>query len=173
MVATVNPKQMRRIVRLIKMFAKSRDSWNLAGGLLISALVSERYQPDYYRDDVALYNTMKSIRSRIQSYTEIRNPVDVSLVLTDTTEHVNEVVRLGEKLSDAICWLEPLLRHDCEEVDAYKAWNKVFKHIYWSEMIEGIEMQKAAKFVSAPGFLHLDKPVERSAPSPQHRFYGD
>ena len=44
--AAVNDGQMRRIVQLLKMFAKLHPSWNLPGGLSISALVAECYQPD-------------------------------------------------------------------------------------------------------------------------------
>jgi hypothetical protein len=56
--ATVDPLQMRRIVCWLKAFARSREHWDLPGGLLISVLVVESYRPDFERDDVSLYNTM-------------------------------------------------------------------------------------------------------------------
>ncbi|MAS35505.1 MAG: hypothetical protein CL610_15950 [Anaerolineaceae bacterium] len=171
--ASVEKGQMRRIVQLLKMFARSRASWALPGGLLISVLVSERYQSDCDRDDVALYNTMTAIRSRLQWNTEILNPVDLSLKLTDTTEHVNEVIRFKEKLGKALDWLEPVMKHDCEELDAYKSWNQVFQHDYWSELVSGVEMQQAAKYVSSTGTLYLGSSADTSIQSPSHRFYGD
>jgi hypothetical protein len=36
----VDDKQLRRVVRWLKMFSKSRSSWKLPGGLIISALVT-------------------------------------------------------------------------------------------------------------------------------------
>ena len=171
--ATVKEGQMRRIVQLLKMFAKSRASWNLPGGLLISALVAERYSPDWNRDDVALYNTMAAIRTRLQVNKEILNPVDPSLKLTDKDEHVNRVIRFEEKLGKAIDWLAPVQAHDCDEITAYRSWRNVFQHEYWSELVSGAELQQSAKYVTSIGALHVTKPAERSVESPPHRFYGD
>lgn len=38
-----NGRQMRRIVCLLKMFARSRKSWKLPSGLILSVLVDEKY----------------------------------------------------------------------------------------------------------------------------------
>ena len=56
--ATVEPGQLRRIVQLLKMFARLYDD-DLPGGIIITALAAECYKPDLYRDDVALANTMR------------------------------------------------------------------------------------------------------------------
>ncbi len=173
--ATVQEGQMRRVVQLLKMFAKSRPNWGLPGGLLISVLVSECYIADWQRDDAALYNTMVAVRNRIQWNTQVLNPVDTSLTLTDKDEHVCQVKRLGERLEQAIKWLDPVCGSTCDDLEAYKAWNKVFQHEYWSELVTGVELSRAAKniYVAPAGTIFTDKPNERSVQSPPHRFYGD
>ncbi len=173
--ATVKTGQMRRIVQLLKMFAKSRLSWSLSGGLLISVLVAECYSPDMHSDDTALYNTISAIQFRLKYNTEILNPVDRSLKLTYKGEYVNQVIQFREKLEQALEWLQQLCSFDCADLSAYKAWNNVFQHDYWSELINGIELQKAVKslYVMPTGELRTDKPTDRAVQSPPHRFYGD
>lgn len=173
--ATVKEGQMRRIVQLLKMFAKSRPNWGLPGGLLISVLVSECYTADWQRDDAALYNTMVAIRNRIRWNTEVLNPVDRSLKLTDTYEHVCEVRRFGERLEQALNWLSPLCDSNCDELIAYKAWNKFFEHEYWSELVSGVELSRASKslYVAPTGMIFTEKPDGRATSSPDHRFFGD
>ena len=70
---TANGRQLRRIVREIKKFARSRDSWSgqILSGFGITKLVTERYRPDAARDDRALYDTMKAIRDRLTFDLEI------------------------------------------------------------------------------------------------------
>ena len=173
--ATVQEGQMRRIVQLLKMFAKSRPTWGLPGGLLISVLVSECYVADWQCDNSALYNTMTAIRNRIQWNTEILNPVDHSLKLTDKDEHVCQVIRFEEGLDQALDWLNCLCDHNCDELAAFKAWNKVFQHNYWSELVNGVEMSGATKslYVASTGMVYTKKPDARAVQSPPHRFFGD
>jgi hypothetical protein len=61
--ATVDKEQLRRVVRLVKAFARSRVHWSLPGGLVLTILVCEVYRPDPHRDDVALYETLQALRS--------------------------------------------------------------------------------------------------------------
>lgn len=173
--ATVKDGQMRRIVQLLKMFAKSSPNWRLPGGLLVSVLVSECYVADWYRDDLSLYNTIVAIHNRLGWNTEVLNPVDPTLKLTYKNEYLCQVQRLEEKLGKVIEWLAPLFEANCDELTAYKAWRKVFDHYYWGELVTGAEMALASKglYVGTTGLVHISKPSERSVHSPSHRFYGD
>nr|WP_242525269.1 hypothetical protein [Lysobacter changpingensis] len=63
----VLPNQFRRMVRFLKWFCKSRESWSLPGGMVMSALAAECYRPNRYRDDVALYETLSAITARLGS----------------------------------------------------------------------------------------------------------
>ena len=60
----VNGGQLRRLVRLLKAFAKSRRSWRgrIASGFMITKLVVENYVPSSDREDSALCQTMVAIR---------------------------------------------------------------------------------------------------------------
>ena len=134
--ATVDDYQMRRIVQLLKAFAKSRSSWNLPGGLIISVLVVECYRPDYYRDDVALHDTMVAIHNRLLINTEVDSPVSTSESLTNKEEYKKQVERFRDKLDSAITNLAPLFEDDCTTDKAMKVWNKVFNHPFWSDAVE-------------------------------------
>lgn len=188
--ATVASHQMRRIVQLLKYFSKSRSSWNLPGGLIISALVAECYCPDCHRDDSALYETMKAMRHRLQGNLlqgnfEVYNPVDPSQKLTYKDEYINQVRRFRDRLDDAIRWLSPLFEIDCSKEDALKAWGEVFKHSYWMKLAEEIETAKtmgeqfkAARvagslYVAQSGQVLTSKPEGKSVQVPKHRNYGE
>jgi hypothetical protein len=171
--ATVKEGQKRRIVQLLKIFAKSRASWKLPGGLIISVLVSECYRANSESDDVSLYNTMYSIRSRLASNCEVWNPVEPSLQLTYKDEYLNQVKRFKEVLDKALDWLNPLFDNSCDSLTAYRAWNDVFKHEYWCDLITGEESRNAVKHVSSLGTVYTFKSSESTLQIPQHRFYGD
>jgi hypothetical protein len=131
--ATVKADQMRRIVRFLKAFAKSRDSkaWNLPGGFIISTLVTECYRPDYYRDDEALYDTMVAIREHLQGSLDVSNPVFPDQDLTYKSEFKNQVRRFRDKLGEAIAELKVLFECDCTEAEAMMAWHWIFRHDFW------------------------------------------
>lgn len=137
--ATIDAGQMRRVVRLLKAFARSRASWSLPGGLIISVLVAERYQPDNERDDVSLYNTMVAIRNRLLVSQEVLNPVDSSQSLTYKDEYLSQVEQFRDRLGDAIGHLQILFDSKCTREDAMKAWYRVFSHSFWTDSIEEVK----------------------------------
>lgn len=134
--ATVDDHQMRRIVQFLKAFSKSRSTWNLPGGLIISVLVVECYRPDYFRDDVALYDTIVAIRDRLLINTDVDSPVSLSETLTFKDKYKKQVERFRDKLEYAITKLEPVLDDECTEDKALTAWNSVFNHPFWSDAVE-------------------------------------
>jgi hypothetical protein len=148
---------MRRIVQLLKAFAKSRAAWNLPGGFVISALVAECYQPDFHRDDVALYKTMVAIWNRLRGNTEVRNPVDFQQTLTGKYEYTKQVERFRDNLEIAIAKLQTLFRGNCTASDACSCWNWVFNHPFWGEAVEedAAELDSAVVAASAPSPVRL------------------
>lgn len=182
--ATVQSGQMRRIVQLIKKFSRSRSSWTLPGGLVITSLVAECYVCDYVRDDIALYQTMSAIYNRLLFRTDVYNPVDRDRKLTYKDKYVNQVKQLRDKLGDAIRWLEPLFAADCTRTDAIKAWNTLFQHEYWDEILEieeeralGELLKKASQlgslYVASTGKIEPTQPKAGGLSVPPHRFYGE
>lgn len=130
-----NGRQMRRVTRLLKFFMKSRDDWKkkMPSGFELSVLVDERYFPNKARDDASLYETLKSIKNRLEYNLEVRHPTRDDM-LTDGTDDANTRF-LKDRLGEAINNLEILFHRDCSRLDALKAWNKVFKHKFWSDRI--------------------------------------
>lgn len=180
--------QMRRVVRLLKMFAKSRASWNLPGGLVISVLVARNYRPDSYRDDVSLYNTIVAMRDwlRANEAKEVTSPVAPDQVLTGRNIDVSRLEHFEQKLNSAISHLEVLHNPECDKEDAVGAWHWFFQHSFWSVEDEkerkmhecGETLRTAYKegsvFVtSSTGRVSTGLPDERSVKAPPTRYYGD
>jgi len=138
--ASVEDDQLRRVVRWLKMFSKSRSSWTTPGGLIISALAAERYVSNQYRDDASLYDTMVGIRDRLKLNREVVNPVDSTLYLTARDTDKTRVKNMEEKLDFAIEKSSPLFSTTCTRSEALQAWNWVFDHPYWDG-----ELEKASK----------------------------
>ena len=181
--ATVSPNQMRRVVRWLKAFARSREYWDLPGGLVISVLVTECYQANYYRDDVSLYETMVAIRDRLQVAKDVVNPVDRTQTLTGRPVDQGRITRFKEKLDSAIIHLGILHEATCTEEQALKAWNWLFQHPFWSvdgkvESLDnyGKRLAEAARtsslFVAPAGIVSTVKPEGRSMRVLPQKFYG-
>lgn len=125
--------RLREVVRLLKMFSKSRDSWvNMPGGLIQSVLASEQFQ-SYTRMDECFYYTIQSIRDRLVWNKEVYNPTDSSsslkLASKDSTKMDNLYSRLNAKMEH----LYVLFEDDCTDFQAMEAWELFFNHSYWTE----------------------------------------
>lgn len=181
--ATIDCNQMRRIVCWLKYFAKSRESWQLPGGLIISALVAKCYRPHPLSDDVALYDTMVAIHNRLHWLEEVSNPVDSTQSLTEREKDKARVRKLHEKLGMVISKLKVLFDSRCTEEQAIRAWHWVFQHPFWSTDgdVESIDARgkrygKAAMrgpiFVTPTGTVTTRRQQERHITVPRQKFYG-
>lgn len=140
----VAPKQMRRIVRWIKAFTKAREGWNLPGGLIISALVAECYQSHNDRDDIALYNTLREIKDRLDFDCSVYNPTDSSKELTEKQNFLTQAKNLKKRLGSVISKLKPLFDDECTEAKANKAWDYMFLHDFWKPGAKNLTKSAAA-----------------------------
>lgn len=128
--------KLRKVVRLSKMFCKSRDAWkNMPSGLLQTVLCDEKLQNSYDRIDELFYYTMKEIVDRLETGTFVVAPVDNNRVLTprqsDTQKMTTWKNRLKSKLED----LDVLFKDDCTKQDALQAWYGFFNHDFWNEQV--------------------------------------
>lgn len=126
--------KLRKVVRLSKMFCKSREAWkNMPSGLLQTVLCEETLQSEYDRIDELFYYTMKKIVSRLEANTSVVAPVDNNRDLTprksDTQKMINWKNRLKSKLED----LDVLFNDNCTRADALQAWYGFFDHEFWKE----------------------------------------
>ena len=130
---TVAPGQLRRIVRFAKWFCRSRSSWCLPGGMVVTSLVSEVgvYQASSSRDDRALYDTLVALRDRLKRQLAVFNPVD-GMEITARSGVLKEVERLRDRLDENIPKLDVLFRSDCTRAQARSAWDWIFSHDYWA-----------------------------------------
>jgi cyclic GMP-AMP synthase DncV-like protein len=64
---TENGRQLRRLTRDVKKYARSRESWagNILSGFGITKLVTECFRGSATREDEALVNTLRAIRDRL------------------------------------------------------------------------------------------------------------
>ncbi|WP_279401406.1 nucleotide-binding domain-containing protein [Piscibacillus salipiscarius] len=141
--------KLREVVRLLKMFSKSRDGWkNMPGGLIQSVLANEQFQT-YERIDERFYYTIKAIKDRLAYNKEVYNPTDstksLKLVSKDSTKMDNLYNRLKDKLSK----LDILFTSSCTYNQAIEAWGRVFNHDYWAEQREDNKSSVSKSFATS------------------------
>lgn len=132
-----NGRQLRRIVRQIKKFARSRESWKtqILSGFGITKLVTECFRGDARREDVALYETMKAIRDRLKMKLAVDHPVTPNETITNGNEDARAAF-LRDRLTEAITNLAPLFEADCTRAKALKCWDKVYATSFFGDRAE-------------------------------------
>ena len=129
-------EKLRRVVRLSKMFCKSRDTWkNMPSGLLQTVLCDEKLQDSYDRIDELFYYTMKKIVERLESDTSVAAPVDNSRDLTPRKRDIQKMTNWKNRLKSKLEDLDVLFSEDCSKEDALQAWYGFFNHDFWNEQI--------------------------------------
>ena len=130
---TTDGRQLRRLTRLCKAFARSRESWRprIATGFMITTLiVKECYRANIQREDKALYDTMVAMRDRLNWNLDIRHPINPGENLTkDSNEGRTKFLR--DKLNWAIDVLQVLFDGNCMRSQALEAWDRVFNTTYF------------------------------------------
>ncbi len=149
----VNGRQLRRIVRQIKMFARSRDSWRgqIFSGFGITKLVTECFRGDAAREDVALHDTMSAIRDRLYGSLVVAHPVTPNATITRLVEDPKSRF-LRDKLDYAMEVLAVLHKPDCTRKQALLAWDTLFK-CDWFEARYDAENAAKAEALSKPAIL--------------------
>lgn len=126
--------KLRKIVRLSKMFCKSRKSWkNMPSGLLQTVLCEEKLEDSYERIDELFYYNMKAIVERLGVNTCVAAPVDNGRDLTSRKSDIQRMTNWKNRLKSKLEDLEILFKDDCSKDDAIQAWYGFFNHDYWSE----------------------------------------
>ena len=131
---TTNGRQLRRLVRQIKKYARSRPSWSgqIFGGFGITALVVECYRANLSREDTALYDTMSAIRNRLKWNLTVKHPVTPNEIITKGDADARAKF-LRDRLTEAIKALDPLFDPNCSHKKALKCWDKVFSATFFSD----------------------------------------
>jgi len=126
---------LRKTIRLSKMFCKSRNSWNMPGGLIQTVICDEVFEESDRLDEM-FYNNMCAVRDRLNESIEVNNPTDTEKSLLLKKKDEDEMNNWKKRLSDKITKLDILFENDCTENDAKNAWYDFFKHDYWIDSSE-------------------------------------
>lgn len=154
-----NGGQLRRIVRLLKYFARSRASWagRIATGFMITKLVVDNYRASARREDLALLNTMAAIRDRLNVSLMIEDPTMPGEWLTKGMDD-SRARLLREKLDWALGELEDVRSESRTEV--LGAWDRVFSTTFFGKRGEKL---KAAAAPSSVLIVGAERGAGRSA----------
>ena len=133
---TLNGRQMRRVVCLLKKFSNSRKTWNLPSGLIISVLINENYIALDGHDDESLYDTIQAIYNRLASVVhQVFNPADSGEELTKGVDDPT-IQELEDRLVWALDRLADVKHGTCDKNEALKRWNEIFNTDFFSQFIE-------------------------------------
>lgn len=132
--------KLREIVRLLKMFSRSRDHWDMPGGLVLSVLANEPSDTyaSYKRIDERFYYVLKAIRDRLFYDKEVTNPTDPTQTLKLIQKDDVKITNLYNRLDTYLAKLDILFDPNCTEEQALSAWGDFFNHTYWSEQQESV-----------------------------------
>lgn len=140
--------QLRRITKLTKKMARSRVAWKkkTTSGICISKLVVDHFVARPDRDDDALCDTWKAIKSQLAFSQRISHPVYANKNLAEEGDECVDFFR--DCLGDALETLKVLDEYTCTRKKAGDAWDKVFNTDYFSVQIAKDET--AAKSLLRP-----------------------
>ena len=130
---TDNGRQLRRIIRLLKKYAKSRSSWEdqILSGFGITKLATECFYPDKEREDRSLYQTISKMYNRLIISLVVNHPVTPNETITKGYDD-SKARFLKERLKEALDNLAPLFNVGCTRKEALKSWDKVFATDFFS-----------------------------------------
>ncbi|MBN1227777.1 MAG: hypothetical protein JXA79_12350 [Deltaproteobacteria bacterium] len=153
-----NGRQFRRIVRLLKKFARSRVGWKekIASGFTITKLAEECYLADKDREDSTLRETMKAMHARLFFSLEVDHPVTPSAKLTKGPDDEGTKFLRG-KLSDALNTLNCLDDQKCTHENALAAWDKIFNTDFFSSRCEEAKKSASSNAAIFAGIVSSDK----------------
>ena len=154
---TVEKAQLRKIVRLLKRFCKSRLNWNLPGGFILSILAIECYSSNSTRDDISFIETLININNRLKYNRYIYNPVNTQIELTSKKSLQHQITRLSEKLDRFVTKSQILFQNNCTEEKAAEFYMWVFNIQENANNFSNIKEQSYIENSSISVSVHRDK----------------
>jgi hypothetical protein len=122
--------QFRRMIRLLKRFARSRGGkWNMPNGLKLTMLADECFERSHARDDKAFYFLLSNLDERLQNSRVVYNrarPKSHQDPLTKSEDDEN-MLELHQHVQEALNNLRVLWNDKCTQSQARVAWDWVFQ----------------------------------------------
>lgn len=135
---------LRKVIRLSKMFCRSRDDWRMPSGIVQTVLCDERFAGISDRLDEVFYHTMKGVMNRISYDTDVPAPVDNGRELAGRQSDKDRIDNLHNRLERYLDILDVLFDENCTEQDAIDAWYQFFNNDFWSDMLnESVAITKS------------------------------
>jgi hypothetical protein len=161
---TENGRQLRRITRDIKKYARSRDSWRdtILSGFGITKLVTECFRGNAAREDEALVNTVRAIRDRLDLDLVIKHPVTPNETITKGSDDASARF-LRDKIKEGLESLKILGDPSCTRIQALAAWDKFYATDYFSKRDESKARATESAAIAAPAIL---TPRTQAVPPP-------
>jgi hypothetical protein len=122
--------QFRRMIRLLKRFARSRGKkWNMPNGLKLTMLADQCFERSYARDDKAFYFLLANLHERLQSSRVVSNRAQTKspqdrLTKSDDDENM---VEFHQHVWETLNQLKILWDEKCTRPQARIAWDWVFQ----------------------------------------------
>lgn len=167
---TENGRQFRRIVRLLKKFARSRKEWKdqIASGFIITKLIADSYVANKDREDLALRETMRKIYNRLCISLQVYHPISQHVELTKSpADSATQFFR--DKLRQALVDLAVLDSSTCTRRQALAAWDKVFGTSYFVNRLDVVAAKSAEALLRpaavASGLTFPNRPVVPNKPA--------
>lgn len=156
-----NEPQLRRLVRLLKMYAVNSLEKDALNGLLLTVLAAELHLVHISREDDAFRTLLERVRTRLGCNRKVYNPADSSEELTRERDS-SKIDKLIEKIDNSLDTLKILDDPDCTQVEARKSWDKVFTTDFFSKLQMDEQAKKAP---TTPSDSYPDKRVNIQGPS--------
>lgn len=152
--------KLREVVRLSKMFTRSRESWkNMPSGLVQTVLCAEELASEYDRLDEVFYHTMKNISNRLAYKLEVEAPVDNGRPLVNRKSDYTRMENWRNRLEKELNKLD-ILFDNCSKKEALEAWGAFFNSSYWETMLDSPKAENRS-FTNTEQFIEDLKPLDR------------
>ena len=148
--------QFRQVIRLLKSICKSRPSYALPSGFVLTVLSEECYYGPDDRLDRAVRDMLIAVRDCLRSDLTVKHPV-VDEWLIDSDDD-SKTRKLRELLEGAAKELDILGRPNCTRSMALKAWKNVFNTDYFDDEIEAASKAAMRGSSIAVTGLHPSRP---------------
>ena len=122
--------QLRRVIRLLKRFARSRsDKWDMPNGLKLTMLAEECFQASVGRDDEAFHLLLKKLKTRLAQSLVVYNRAQNKSSQDQLTKGARDsnMVELQTRIDEALKELAVLDSDRCTKKAARIAWDWVFQ----------------------------------------------
>lgn len=151
---TDNGRQLRRITRDLKKYARSRVSWadSILSGFGITKLVTECFRGSALREDEALVNTMRVIRDRLDQDLVIKHPVTPNETITKGSDD-SKARFLRDRIKEGLQSLKILDDPSCARSQALAAWDKFYATDYFGKRDDTKALAIEAASIAAPAII--------------------